>query len=60
MRILFYTTVYPDEEGSLGGIFIHNQAVALQKAGHSIAVLYVDFRSLRKKRKFAFSAQMGR
>lgn len=55
MKILFYTNVYPDEEGSLGGIFIHNQAMALQKAGHNIAVLFIDFRSLRKKRKFAFS-----
>ena len=51
MKIIFYTHVYPDEHGFLGGIFIHNQAIALKKAGHDVCVCVIDFRSIRKKRK---------
>ena len=51
MKIIIYTQVYPDNEGFLGGIFIHNQAMALKRAGHDICVAYLDLRSLRKKRK---------
>ena len=50
MRILFLTETYPDKSGFLGGIFIHNQAVALKNAGHDVAIMFLDFRSLRKKR----------
>lgn len=55
MKILFYTNVYPDEKGSLGGIFIHNQAIALRNSGNEVAVLFLDFRSLRNKRTIGFS-----
>lgn len=50
IRILFLTEVYPDGQGFLGGIFIHNQAVALQKAGCDVAVMFLDFRSVKTKR----------
>ena len=55
MRILFFTEVYPDEHGFLGGLFIHNQAVALKNSGHEVAVMFVDFRSIKHRREFAFS-----
>lgn len=51
MKILFLTGVYPDGKGYQGGIFIHNQAVALKQRGHDVSVVYLDFRSLKRNRK---------
>ena len=55
MKILFCSRVFPDEYGFQGGIFILNQAAALQRAGHQVAVLLLDFRSPRRKRRWGFS-----
>ena len=50
MNILFFVGVYPDLKGYQGGVFIHNQAMALKKLGHNVAVMYLDFRSLKNNR----------
>lgn len=54
MKILLTTMSYPDKRGHIGGVFIHNQAVALKKRGYQVAVLYVDMRSIRRKRKWGY------
>ena len=54
-KVFLIACSYPDESGSLGGVFIHNQAVALKKCGYDVSVLYYDFRSIRRKRKFGLS-----
>lgn len=55
MKLLFVTRVFPDEHGFQGGVFILNQARALIRAGHEAAVLLLDFRSPRRKRRWGFS-----
>ena len=55
MKILFFVSFYPDEYGCQAGIFIHNQAKALLKLGHDVSVLFVDYRSIRKKRRLGYS-----
>lgn len=55
MKILFITNLYPTPNECARGVFIHNQAIALKKAGNDVAVLYMDFRSIRKKRVLYFS-----
>ncbi len=55
MKIFFCSRVFPDENGFQGGIFILNQAAALKRHGYDTAVLFLDFRSLRKKRRWGFS-----
>lgn len=55
MKVVILTGVYPDENGFQGGIFIHNQAKAIAKAGVSVCVLYYDFRSVRRRRKIGLS-----
>lgn len=55
MKILLTTMSYPSPDGYRGGGFIHSQAVALKKRGHLVAVLYLDLRSIRRKRKLGYS-----
>ncbi len=55
MKVLIVSRIYPDEYGFQGGIFIHNQARVLKNKGINVAVLFLDYRSLRKKRPFGFS-----
>lgn len=55
IRILLTTMSYPAPEGYKGGSFIHSQAVALKKRGYSVAVLYLDMRSIRRKRRLGYS-----
>lgn len=39
MHVLFVTSYYPSQEAPVTGIFFHEQAMALHKAGHKIGVL---------------------
>lgn len=39
MHILFITSYYPSLEAPITGIFFHDQAVALHKAGHKVGIL---------------------
>jgi len=55
MKILLSTRLYPDEKTTTAGVFIINQAVALKKRGHEVGVLFLDFRSPRRKRPWGFS-----
>lgn len=51
MKILILTETFPDENGSQAAVFIFNQAVCLKKAGVDVSVLYIDLRSIRRKRR---------
>lgn len=50
MNILFFVGVYPDLKGYQGGVFIHNQALALKKLGHKVTIMYLDFRSIKSNK----------
>lgn len=54
MKIFFLVCDYPSESNPTNSIFIHNQAKALSKSGNEIAVMLLDYRSVRKKRKLGF------
>lgn len=51
-KIFILTCSYLDENKNGGSIFVHNQAIALKKRGFEVYVLFYDFRSIRKKRRF--------
>ncbi len=55
MKILFLSGEYPSTENQITSIFIHNQVKALQSKGIEVAVLVVDIRSIRKKRKYGYT-----
>lgn len=50
-KILFVTNLYPSDAEPNRGVYIRNQAVALEKSGYEICVLQMDYRSIRRKRK---------
>ena len=50
-KILFVTNLYPSDEEPNRGVYIRNQAVALEKNGYEVCVLQMDYRSIRRKRK---------
>lgn len=54
MKIFFLVCDYPSESNPTNSIFIHNQTKALSKSGNELAVMLLDFRSVRKKRKLGF------
>lgn len=56
MKILLLTTSYPDECGCQNAVFLASQAGALQRKGIETAVLFLDTRSIRRKRPLGFSA----
>lgn len=56
MKILLLTTSYPDECGCQNAVFLASQAEALQRNGIETAVLFLDTRSVRRKRPMGFSA----
>lgn len=53
MKVLIVAGGYPSQN-SISGIFIHQQALALKKAGIDIVVLEIDLRSFRRLRKLGF------
>lgn len=44
------TNVYPNKYGKSDGIFVHEQAKAVQKLGNNVKIIFIDLRSFRKKR----------
>lgn len=52
MRVIFVTSVYPNNFGKADGIFVHEQAKMMQGKGCQVDILYIDLRSIRKKRKW--------
>lgn len=57
MKILFITNCYPTQRNKSEGIFIYRQATALKKVGNEVAILLIDYRSIRKKRKLLMSTE---
>lgn len=53
IKVLFIVDGYPDRH-SYANIFLKAQAVALKAAGIDIAVLIIDIRSIRRRRRFGF------
>lgn len=47
MHILIIPSWYPQFIGDVGGSFFREQAIALQKAGYSVGVIYPQIRSLK-------------
>ena len=54
-KILFVTNLYPSDAEPNRGVYIRNQAVALEKSGYEICVLQMDYRSIRRKRKLGIN-----
>ena len=55
MNITIIACGYPSKEDPQFGCFEKDQALALQKAGHKVSILYVDGRFRRFKRKIGIS-----
>lgn len=54
-KVLFVTNLYPSDEEPNRGVYIRNQAVALEKSGYEICILQMDYRSIRRKRKLGIN-----
>lgn len=52
MKILIISNTYPSKYSPTSYIFTHNQAKALKKNGNEVAVIDIDIRSARWKRKY--------
>ena len=52
MKVLIIANVYPNKYGWSDGIFIAEQVRMLAQMGYTVDVLYLDLRSIRKKRKW--------
>lgn len=52
MHVIFITNVYPNNWGKSDGIFVHEQAKMIQEKGCQVDILFIDLRSIRKKRKW--------
>lgn len=52
MKVLFLVNNYPEENKPYAGVFVHNQVKAVCEKGIDAKVLYLDFRSIRRKRKW--------
>lgn len=55
MKVLFLVNNYPDDKNPYAGIFVHNQIKVLLAEGIDACVLYFDFRSIRRVRKWGMS-----
>lgn len=55
MNIAVLVSEYPSIENELPNIFVHKIVRGLQNYGHNVYVLLMDFRSIRRKRKFGLS-----
>lgn len=47
LHILVIPSWYPRFDGDIGGSFFREQALALQKTGHQVGVIYPQFRSIK-------------
>lgn len=54
MKILVLVDSYPNKDNPTANIFAHLQAKALKKAGYDVDVMYIDVRSIRRKRKWGY------
>lgn len=52
MKVLIISRGYPSDNDKLNGIFEFDQAKALHAAGVDVAFISLDFRSLKKRRKY--------
>lgn len=50
LHILIIPSWYPQFEGDIGGNFFREQALALNKAGHKVGVIFPQFRSIKDLR----------
>lgn len=55
MKVLFLVNNFPDNKNPYGGVFVYNQVKALVAAGIDVQVLYLDFRSIRRLRRWGMS-----
>jgi glycosyltransferase involved in cell wall biosynthesis len=55
MKVLFLVDNFSDSKNPYSGTFFYNQIIALKKYGLEIHILYLDFRSIRKKRKWGLT-----
>lgn len=55
MRITMLTNVYPNKYGKSDGIFVYEQVKMLEDIGNQVDVIYIDLRSIKKKRKWGMS-----
>lgn len=55
MKVLFLVNNFPDYENPYAGVFVYNQIKALSAANIDIRVLYFDFRSVRRIRKWGMT-----
>lgn len=55
MRIAILTNVYPNKYGKSDGVFVYEQVKTLESMGNQVDVLYIDLRSIRKKRKWGLN-----
>lgn len=56
MKILTLVSEYPSYEDEVSNIFVHKLVKGLQQEGQDICILLMDFRSIRKKRKYGLSS----
>ncbi len=55
MKVLLVCGIYTDGKTNISSQFVHHQAIALKKHGIDVAVLSLDTRSIRRKRKHGFN-----
>ena len=55
MKILFLVNNFPDDKNPYAGVFVYNQVKALLTSGIDIKVLYLDFRSFRRIRRWGMT-----
>lgn len=55
MKVLFLVNNFPECENPYAGVFVYNQIKALSEADVDVSVLYFDFRSIRRRRKWGMS-----
>ena len=52
MKVTMLTNVYPNKYGKSDGVFVRNQAKMIEEMGNEVEVIYLDLRSIKKKRKW--------
>lgn len=56
MNIIIFSRGYPHKRFNLNGIFEFDQALALSQNGHKVIFCFIDFRSIRRIRKWGFES----
>lgn len=54
MKVLYLVDSYPNEKIAAPNIFVHNQVLGVKNEGYDVAVLKLDLRSIKNKRKWGF------